>query len=85
MRILNSIIRLPLMCDQFQKAVRRKSETRKAQRAVKEGIKILSEEGINEDTQSQYFDRFIDRIDKNLYKSQASMESLLHQDSHNKI
>ena len=55
------------MCDQFQKAVRRKSETRKAQQAVKEGIKILSEEGINEDTQSQYFDRFIDRIDKNLY------------------
>ena len=67
LRILNSIIRLPLMCDQFQKAIRRRTETHRAKRAEKEGIKILSEEGINQDTQSQYFDRFIDKVDKDLF------------------
>ena len=55
------------MCDQFQKAIRRRTETQRAKRAEKEGIKILSEEGINQDTQSQYFDRFIDKVDKDLF------------------
>lgn len=55
------------MCDQFQKAIRRRTETHRAKRAEKEGIKILSEEGINQDTQSQYFDRFIDKVDKDLF------------------
>lgn len=55
------------MCDQFQKAVRRRTETNRLKRAEKEGIKLLSEEGINQDTQSQYFDRFIDKVDKDLF------------------
>ena len=54
------------MCDQFQRAVRRRTEPHMAKRAEKEGIKILSGEGINEDTKSQYFDRFVDKVDKDL-------------------
>ena len=72
------------MCDQFQKAIRRRTETHRAKRAEKEGIKILSEEGINQDTQSQYFDRFIDKVDKDLFQTQGSIENLRYLDSQNK-
>ena len=60
---MNSILRIPLMCDQFQKSVRRKAESHQLRKSEREAIKILDSEGINADTQSLYFDKLIEKID----------------------
>ena len=63
-KVMNAIIRLPAMVDQFQKARRRQESAQLLKKNEQEAIQILRGQGVNPDTQDQFFDRFLINLEQ---------------------
>ena len=62
LKMLNAIIRLPRMCDQFQKALRRQTETESYAQMQAEAVSKLKPY-INEDNEQEFMDDFLQKLD----------------------
>ena len=63
-KMLNCIVRLPIMCDQFQKAMRRKQSLDTCKKTERETIFHLRQK-INAENQEEFFNTFVHRLDEN--------------------
>ena len=63
-RMMNAVMRLPLMFDQFQKAQKRKESAEVLRRMELESINLLRHHDVTEANQEQFFDKFVTNIDK---------------------
>ena len=56
-----SILKFPAMCEQYQKALKRKLTTKKFKQLEQDSIHLLRQH-INEDNQEEFFDEFSSRL-----------------------
>ena len=63
-KMMNAVIRLPAMVDQFQKALKRRESAEVSRRHEKESIQLLREQDVTEATQDKFFEKFIYNLDE---------------------
>ena len=64
LKVLNAVIRLPRMANDFHRALRRRYEADKMKGIEEQAIKVLRHEGINDKNNEEYFDNFIKNLDR---------------------
>ena len=72
LKILNSIVRLPRMSDQFYKTMKRKEQEHINKQIEKNAINILSNY-VPQSNPDQFFTKFIDHLDETIPKQLNSL------------
>ena len=63
-KMMNAVVRLPLMVEQFQRALRRKETSEQSKQYQKDAVNIMRTNNVTEETQESFFDHFIVSLDK---------------------
>ena len=65
-RILNAIVRLPRMCDQFYKTMKRKEQEQVFEQRKKEAVCLMGQY-VTETNSNEFFSQFIDNLDQTIH------------------
>ena len=71
LKTLNSCLRMPAMCDQFQKAARNKLEQQTLKRVNTAAIAHLRSLNIHDKNQEEFFEKYVDHLDSTVKVSNS--------------
>ena len=73
--MMYSILKFPAMCEQYQKALKRKLTTKKFKQLEQDSIQLLRQH-INEENQEEFFDEFSSRLASDPFSKNFVREAL---------
>ena len=68
LKMLNSVLRVPRMCDQFHKAMRRKMEAEAYQKMMADAMSNLNTVRDEDESEEKFIDDFMEHLDNNILK-----------------
>ena len=68
LKMLNSVLRVPRMCDQFHKAMRRKMEAEAYQKMMAEAMSNLNTVRDEDESDEKFIDDFMEHLDNDILK-----------------